>query len=199
MSRNWEPIEGETSIDPSGLKIKGIKTRNELLPYEAENIRKVVVKYLASRPTLRSAPFDLDWMLQVHREMFGDVWKWAGVLRQIDVNFGSPWYQVDHELRGFVLDIQAWETKADFLLEQSVQIHHRTVQIHPFENGNGRWSRMLANIWLKRHGKRPIEWPEAGPDNLASEIRTEYLAAVKSADEFKEGPLTELHRRFWPE
>jgi Fic family protein len=48
--------------------------------------------------------------------------------------------------RGFVLDIQAWEIKTDLLLEQAMRIHHRTVNIHPFENGNGRWSRMLANI-----------------------------------------------------
>ncbi len=57
---------------------------------------------------------------------------------------------------------------------------------------------MLANIWLKRHGKRPIEWPEAEPGNLASEVRIEYLAALKEADQFNINPLTELHRRFWP-
>ena len=38
--------------------------------------------------------------------------------------------------------LRFWETNATFdLLEQAMLLHHRAVQIHPFENGNGRWSR----------------------------------------------------------
>jgi hypothetical protein len=61
-------------IDVSGLKIKGIVTRAELIPYEAENVRKGTYKYFAKNPTKRTAPFDLSWSLKLHREMF-----WAGL------------------------------------------------------------------------------------------------------------------------
>ena len=44
----------------SGLKAKGIGTRAELNRAEAENIRKAVVRYLAAKPSRRSAPFTLD-------------------------------------------------------------------------------------------------------------------------------------------
>ena len=46
------------------------------------------------------------------------------------------------------------------LIEQAVVLHHLAVQIHPFPNGNGRWARMVANIWLKLHGGEATEWPE---------------------------------------
>lgn len=54
----------------------------------------------------------------------------------------------------------------------------RGVAIHPFLNGNGRWARMLANIWLKRNGHPITEWPEA-TISFKSVIRDEYLAAIR--------------------
>lgn len=72
---DWATLPGETPIDDiSRLKVKFITTRSELNKVEAENIRKAVVKYLAAKPTPRMAPFDVAWVLQLHREMFGDVW-----------------------------------------------------------------------------------------------------------------------------
>ena len=47
---HWGFLPGETPIDVSGLKRKGINTRAELNRAEAENIRKAVVKYLAANP-----------------------------------------------------------------------------------------------------------------------------------------------------
>jgi len=64
----------ETPIDDvSGLRIKGITTRGELSVHEAENVRKAVARYLSKRPTRRQAPFDLAWVLKLHKQMFGDV------------------------------------------------------------------------------------------------------------------------------
>ncbi len=58
----WESLPGETPIeDVSGLKVKSIKTRGQLAVAEAQNIRKVVVKYLGSKPNRRIARFDLSW------------------------------------------------------------------------------------------------------------------------------------------
>jgi hypothetical protein len=58
----WDPIPGETPIDISHLRVKGVRDRAQLNALEAENIRKVVVKYLGKRPNRRSAPFSLSWM-----------------------------------------------------------------------------------------------------------------------------------------
>ena len=197
MTREWEPIKGETPIDPSDLKIKSIRTRSELSEYEAKNILKATVKYLAAPPSQRLAPFDYSWLLQVHREMFNDVWTWAGEPRTEDLTIGIPWGMIGQELGGLILNIAEFSTCEKELLDQAVTIHHKAVQIHPFKNGNGRWARMLANIWLRRNGKAAIEWPEAEVGKQASLIRKEYISAILSANDSDYRPLTELHRRFW--
>jgi Fic family protein len=74
-------------------------------------------------------------------------------------------------------------------------LHHRAVSIHPFVNGNGRWARMLANIWLQLHGHRPTEWPDE-TIGAESKVRKEYLSAIRRADQGDLEPLTTLHRRF---
>jgi Fic family protein len=43
-------------------------------------------------------------------------------------------------------------------IEISARLHYRAVVIHPFLNGNGRWSRMLANIYLKQNELKPTKW-----------------------------------------
>lgn len=188
----WETLPGETPIDVSGLKLRGLGTRADLNRAEAENIRKAVVKYLAARPSRRSAPFTLTWAQRLHREMFGDVWSWAGTFRRENLNLGCEWHQVPMQLQALLDDLAFW---ADDVVVRAARLHHRAVAVHPFPNGNGRWARMLANIWLKRHGHAVTVWPEE-TIGTRSVIRGEYLAAVRAADGGDEGPLVELHRRF---
>jgi Fic-DOC domain mobile mystery protein B len=188
-------MPGETPIDVSGLKRKGINTRAELNEAEADNIRKAVVKYLAAKPSRRSAPFTLSWAKRLHKQMFGDVWKWAGEFRQENLNLGCDWHQVPMQLQALLDDLAFWEAQRDSLLEQAARLHHRAVSIHPFPNGNGRWARMLANIWLKRHGHAITEWPEATIGSK-SVVRDDYLAAIRAADLGDERPLLALHQRF---
>lgn len=189
-------LPGQTPIDDlSGLRIAGIATQGELNAHEAENIRKVILKYLAAKPTRRSAKFDAPWALKLHAEMFGDVWEWAGRPRTRDLNLGSPAYKILEDVHNLLEDLAAWADSDMPLIEQAVRLHHRAVQIHPFFNGNGRWSRMLANVWLRLHGAGLIEWPET-IIGTASTVRNDYIAAVKAADDHDYGPLAELHERF---
>lgn len=193
---SFNALPGETPIDDiSGLRIKGISTRSELNAAEAENILQATLKYLASRPSRRTARFDVTWMLRLHREMFGKVWRWAGELRQRDLNIGVPFHQVEPQLHGLAEDLARWQEFGHDLVEQAARLHFRAVKIHPFLNGNGRWSRMLANILLKQNRSPIIEWPE-GVIGTESVIRDEYIAAIKQADDGDEDALIALHRRF---
>jgi Fic-DOC domain mobile mystery protein B len=190
------PVPGETPIDPSNLKVRGITTREQLYEFEWRNIRKVVVKYLNTKPIRRSARFDYSWSLRLHREMFGEVWTWAGLLRTKDLNIGVPWQHVETNLFTLFGNLDYWEKERTVdLLEQAVMLHFEAVRIHPFENGNGRWSRMLANIWLKLHDHPYTSWPEEMMGQ-SSVIREEYLSAVRQADAGDYAMLRELHQRY---
>lgn len=191
-----ESLPGQTPLDDlSGLRIRSIRTAADLNAAEAENIRKAMVKYLAARPTRRSARFDVPWLRRLHREMFGDVWAWAGQLRKSETNIGCRSHEIESRLINLLEDLRAWKDTEMPLLEQAVRLHHVAVSIHPFPNGNGRWSRLAANIWLKLEGAEPVEWPES-IIGTASTIRGEYLAAVRAADEGDYRKLLLLHERF---
>ncbi|MBS0209707.1 MAG: mobile mystery protein B [Planctomycetes bacterium] len=191
------PLDGATPLDDlSGLKVRSITTRGQLDVAEAENIRLAHVKYLASRPGRRAAPFDARWMKKLHREMFGKVWRWAGEPRRFELNLGVAWTQIEPALLELEQTLAFYRGSTVPLLEQATRLHHRSVQIHPFPNGNGRWGRLLANIWLKQAGREPTAWPEVlGGKN---DVRREYLAALRGADQGDLGPLLGMQSRFTP-
>jgi Fic-DOC domain mobile mystery protein B len=191
----WNSIPGETPIDVSGLKVSGVINRGQLSVVEAENIRKAIVKYLGGSLTRRTAKFDLSWMLKLHREMFGDIWTWAGETRTTNLNIGVPWHQAQTRMQDLCDDLAYWQKHWPDFVEQAAHLHHRAVLIHPFLNGNGRWSRLLANIWLKLNKQPLTEWPEEVIGET-SVIRDEYLTAIRAADSGDYIPLIEMHRRY---
>jgi fido (protein-threonine AMPylation protein) len=66
-------------------------------------------------------------------------------------------------------------------LRVALLLHAAIIRIHPFEDGNGRSSRMLANVVLVRLGLRPIIWEVP---------KQEYLAALNHY--FASGDVTPL-------
>jgi len=66
--------------------------------------------------------------------------------------------------------------------EIAIRFKHIIVSIHCFPNGNGRYSRLMADIIIEKIYKLPVfSW---GAVNLSSEgdFRKAYLKAVKTAD-----------------
>lgn len=189
-------VPGETPIeDSTGLKVPDITTRQQLSRVEAENIRKVLTKYFGGDVLTRdTAPFDYSWALDLHREMYEDVWDWAGVFRLGDLNIGVPFGQIRDQLYNLFGDLEYWIQAGMDPEEQAARLHHRAVEIHPFPNGNGRWGRMLANLWLAVSGRPVVRWPEQFLGDV-SPIRDAYIAALQAADNGDIGPLLELHRR----
>ncbi len=178
-------LQGATYVDDiSGLKLDSSTnyTLEEIYLYEAKNITKATIKYLSATPSKKLAPFSYEWLFTLHREMFGDVWEWAGKSRQVELSIGIKAYLVNMELKKLVDDLAFWESHKTFdTVEIASRVHHRAVQIHPFVNGNGRWARMLANIYLKQNGLSPTKWNE---EQLSKENpnRDAYIKALKRAD-----------------
>lgn len=192
------PIFGETPIDPSCL-LPGVAfdgTRESLNQLEIENIEVVVDKYLIDPISEVDAPFTYDWMLQLHREMFCNVWNWAGAVRNYNVTIGCDAAHVAARLWDLAECVPYFQPAPNEVIRLAAELHHRAVHIHPFPNGNGRWSRMLANVWLRLRGSPITFWP--ADMAAAGANRTEYINAVVAADARNLGPLVELHRRYTP-
>ncbi|PZP56802.1 MAG: mobile mystery protein B [Micavibrio aeruginosavorus] len=180
---------GETPLDDlSGLKLKIPNvTRRQLDEAEAANIRKAISRYSGSHKVIR---FDTGFFNKLHKQMFGDVWKWAGEYRTTATNIGSP---PVHILQDLIILQKNLEVRPHDL-ETGVWLHHRAVQIHPYQGGNGRWSRFLSDLWLQRHIKQTINWPVGMEQE--SPVREIYLTALREADRLNYKPLVELHEKF---
>ena len=59
---------------------------------------------------------------------------------------------------------------------------HRIVSIHCFPNGNGRHSRLMADIIIEKIFKQPVFSWGAENHSQSPNSRTSYLKAIKAAD-----------------
>ena len=75
----------------------------------------------------------------------------------------------------------------------AVRVHHRLVSIHPFPNGNGRWSRMAGDLLVVKLGGSRFTWGSANLQAV-SDMRKAYIAALQAADAHDIAPLMAFAR-----
>lgn len=179
-------IDGQTPLDEEekdGLLIPTIATRGELDEFEQQNI-ELAVQWTLRRSFKPNTVFTEDFIRKVHKRMYADVWAWAGEFRKTNKNIGIDKWLISTELRYLLDDIRYWHENNTYPPDEiAVRFKHRIVSIHCFPNGNGRHSRLMADIIMEKIYKQPVfSW---GATNLTSEsdARTAYLKAVKAADQ----------------
>src|ERR1700730_7886797 len=91
--------EGATPIfDISDLKLEGIVTYSQLCEAEAESIFKAANKFLSSKRAFSQQFVKENNLLRIHRDMFNDLWAWAGKYRKSTTNIGVKPYQIKNEV-----------------------------------------------------------------------------------------------------
>ena len=104
------------------------------------------------------------------------------------------WITLRRELNEFetrnILDAEMWlatHKQQDVLndtfpnLEIAVRLHHRLVLIHPFPNGNGRISRLMADLLMQQLGEPRLYWGDASLNDI-TDLRKKYIDALHAAD-----------------
>lgn len=168
-----------TDEDREGLIPSYISTRGELYEAEQRNIAEALLR----RALTRNQILDYKYLRELHKSMFGQVWQWAGQYRLRETNIGIDPRVIAAEVRKLTLDAAAWidyETYEE--IEIVVRLHHRLAQIHPFPNGNGRWSRVAADMLSIALGGEPLSWGSHLKLDTA-ELRNTYLLALHAADD----------------
>lgn len=155
-----------------------ITQRRELNEAELANINEAM-RWLSARK--RHVTEDA-FLRELHRRMFGGVWRWAGDYRTTPRNIGIDAYRIPTEVRQLVGDVKYQIEHAAYPADEiAVRFSHRLVSIHPFPNGNGRHSRLAADLLAGELGRPPFTW---GRINLVDpgETRKAYVAALQAAD-----------------
>jgi Fic-DOC domain mobile mystery protein B len=187
--------EGAAPLDATeaeGLRLPHVTSREQLNTWEQENILAAEVKYFSRRRgDVLSEPF----LLRLHRDMFGDVWRWAGKYRTSDKNLGVPHWDVAVKVRGLCEDAGLWvRTGTESEDAIAARFHHRLVSIHPFANGNSRHARLAADLLLVHVlGKPRFTWGRLDLIRPGTERRL-YLEALRAADRRDFAPLQAFAR-----
>ena len=183
--------EGETPLDDiSGLKIKDISTRSQLDEVEADNVLEAFLKYTLSAEQVRNVKFDTLFLQQLHMDMFGNVWSWAGDFRTTQTSIGIEAVNIRQALYRLMDDLRFWETEWNYK-DTATRLHYSLVKIHPFLNGNGRCGRLFTDLWLLSIGKEMLEWGSADI-NVENETRKEYISALQAVDSGDYGKLKQF-------
>jgi len=134
------------------------------------------------------------FLRRLHRRMFGGVWKRAGSFRTTPRNIGVDAWQIAPQLRQLLDDVRYWTQHQTYGRDEiAVRFHHRLVWIHPFPNGNGRLSRLAADLLAVRLGRKRFTW---GSGNLVAiaDLRKQYVEALRAADGHVIEPLVAFAR-----
>ncbi len=189
--------DGQTPLseeEKEGLLIPSISTRGELDEFEQQNIEEAILWSL-KRNFKKDNLFTESFIRESHKRMYGNVWAWAGEFRKTNKNIGVDKWHIATDLTILLGDVQFWCTNNIFSADETaIRFKHRLVSIHCFANGNGRHSRLMADIIIKQFFKLPyFTWGSNSAED-PSNTRRRYLNALKLADKGDVEPLIKFAR-----
>lgn len=144
---------------------------------------------------IRAGSLGLDEILtdffvrELHRRLYGDLWEWGGRFRLVQTNIGIAPEQIAVQLRSEMDNLRyRWEEVHDLDPKMlGLLVHVAVVQIHPFVDGNGRATRLLADVVLAAAARGDVVRFDWDIDRGA------YIDALVHYDNGRDiGPLAEL-------
>ncbi|MER8389161.1 mobile mystery protein B [Mesorhizobium sp. M1428] len=167
-----------------------ITLRGELNEAEQANILDAEEWAFARKRDVLSEKFLND----LHKRMFGRVWRWAGSYRHSNKNIGVDAYRIPTELRQLIDDCRYWIDHETYPPDEiAARFHHKLVWINPYPNGNGRHARLATDLSLVSKNRPRFSWGSAGLVD-PGETRQRYVEALRAADNHDIGPLLEFVR-----
>lgn len=181
MKKSSTKPKGATSYKQTAF---GIVPRAKLLILEIEGTQKGI-EFVAQNYQSEIAP---ETILTIHKIAFGWIFPdWGGKFRTIRVEYSGKEAPLPHLLPQLITNLCADLTERlkhldhenmKSVVELIAWFQHRFVQIHPFQDYNGRLARMMTILILLKMGLPPIEIKaDTGGD------RQKYLEAMYEADE----------------
>ncbi|MSU58263.1 MAG: Fic family protein [Pedosphaera sp.] len=164
---------------------RGLLSYSQLAPLLAERVLRVETAIAADTFAAQEAVAEL--VRQFHFEIAGDlVPEWAGHWRDAEVRVGehhppSP-HRVPMLMRDYGEDLRTRRENAsgrmeELLLELLAFAEGRLLSIHPFNDFNGRVTRLFLREWLRRLELPPVDLVPTGSAGEAA-----YFAALHAGD-----------------
>lgn len=184
------------------LNWAGCLDQSEINRRETDGVnraREFVLDLIQQNPI---APITLETIQRIHKEMFDELYPWAGEWRTVVISkAGITWDVPFHDMGIMMRNFEAntlnrapfISDNDDAVLEFAARVLGEYIAIHPFREGNGRSAFLIAEIILLQNGLLPFDRHQRDRD------QARYYAACEAArTRFDNQPLTALFNE-WQE
>lgn len=157
------------------VNLLGIKDQAELDDAEAALVLVATLRIGASPlPEPPGGP-GFPYFLAIHRALFGDIYAWAGSIREVDISKGGSrfanWRFIEQEGVRLTAELarEHWLAglPADRFAERMAWYMGELNVLHPFRDGNGRALREYVRYLAERAG-HPLTWAGVPPEEMLS-------------------------------
>jgi len=137
-------------------------------------------------------------MCEWHRKWLGNVYEWAGQERSVNMGKGDFQFaaaqQIPYCLNELESKFLSRYTPCDAmgdeqLIEAIALVHVEFILVHPFREGNGRMSRLLANIMALQANKPELDF------SSWDENRDNYFLSIQAGMAGSYAPMEHFVRR----
>jgi Fic-DOC domain mobile mystery protein B len=182
------PLTGEerTALLPS------LSTRAQLHQAESLGIHAARVWAMRAPNLARTDILSEAFCSELHRRMFGGIWRRAGKYRSVSSAGWEPG-RIGEGVRLFLDDADGWLKYSTYTAhEAAVRLHHRLAAVRPWTRGNGRHARLMADVVVASQAERALTWGSLASDS--GSLRARYVGAMHAADGGDMAPLLEFAR-----
>jgi Fic-DOC domain mobile mystery protein B len=194
---SFEAITADTPISPAeqARLIPSLSTRAQLTEIERRHAHAARVWAMRGAVLRRSDLLTEGFGRELHRRMFGGIWRGAGRYRTSGSSPGWEPGQIADGVRMFFDDAEAWLRYSTYPVhEAAVRLHLRLATIRPWFNGNGRHARLIADIVVAASEEEPLTWGFRSPRGDPGDARARYLEAMGIAESGDLKPLVDFAR-----
>ena len=172
------------------LGIQSVEDMNDLeLELLQRLYEEVLVKHLPNR--VLTAEDLKTW----HRRWLGNVFEWAGQERSVNMGKDGFMFAASAQIPRLLADFERsclarWtpchDMDTDALVDAIAITHVEFILIHPFREGNGRLSRLLADVMAVQSGRLPLDYSTWNTD------RPTYYQAIHQGMQMEYAPMKRL-------
>lgn len=198
MSNRYQTTGAEGEFEPGS---NGLVLRNLVGITSADDMDELELRLLGElydEVLLQNLP---DRALTVadlkrwHQLWLGNVYAWAGQERSVNLGKGGFQFATASLLPGLLTDFERQYLKPwtpcghlapDELVNAIAVTHVELIVIHPFREGNGRLSRLLADVMAVQAGHEPLDYTSWGRN------KTAYVGAIHAGFSGDYGPMSQF-------